>query len=208
MKIINLLKDKNFYILNIFTIIFYVVLSLLLELNINNSILYSTTDAKEYLDVANWFVGGEATYGLSIRPFLYPLVIMVTTSIGNYGIWIAQILMWLLTINFVFYTIKSFSKNIIFPYIGALIIISNLSLITLTFHALTEIITTFLLSIFCYCIVKKHRTMNKLKFIHSVVLFLTLLTVVKPVFYIPLLFVIFIILPVFIIRNTFNIQKK
>ena len=107
----NILKDKNFYILTSFSVIFYILIIQQLKVQVDDSLLYSSIDAKSYLDVANWLVGGELNHSLSIRPFLYPLIIVFTSVFVSIGLWFTQFLMWLITINVVFYSIKHFTKR-------------------------------------------------------------------------------------------------
>ena len=74
---------------------------------------------------------------------------------------------------------------------------SNLSFIALTFHALTEVATVFLLSLIIYISVKNREQFRSFAFFRNLIFFFVLLTMVKPVFHIPLLGLIFIVLPLF-----------
>jgi hypothetical protein len=93
-------------------------------------------------------------------------------------------------------------------YLAVPLYLSNLSLIALTLHALTEVTTIFLLALLAWFIANAAGRKKELGFIHRVLLMLVLLTVIKPLFYPLVLFVVFIILPVFYFRQYRLVSKK
>ena len=83
-----------------------------------------------------------------------PILILIGTKIGGpNGLFILHILMWLLSINLIYLALKYLIGNIFVSFLGVLLLVSNISLITLTFHSLTEISTVFFLSYLIYFIV-------------------------------------------------------
>ena len=197
-------KERNtaLYILNGIAVFVYLIIFLNLNITVCNEIVFSTPDALTYLDVANWLDVGLDSESISTRPILYPIILLISTKLGGaYGIWIIQVIFWLLTINFTFLAIKRYTKSYIYAFIGAFIIMVNLSLIALTLHALTEVTVVFLLSAMLFFIVKKIEQFKKPHFIHTCLFFLVLLSIVKPVFSIPMFGVLFFVLPIFYLRK-------
>ena len=197
------------YILNALAFAFYILMFFNLNLSVSNEIAFSSTDAKTYNDVANWLAHGIDSESVSTRPILYPLILLISTKIGGaYGIWILQIVFWFLAINFTFLGIKQITKSGVIAFLGAFIILSNLSLIALTFHALTELTTVFLLSAMLFVFSKKIEQFREISFFHTGVLFLVLLTIVKPVFSIPLFCVLLIAFPLFYLKKHWKRPKN
>lgn len=197
-------------ILNCLAIIFYFWMVQIIGIEINFNTVFATNDAKTYREVAQWITERTATESTSIRPILYPLYLAISSKIGGvFGIWFFQFIMWLLSINLTFSTLQKLTKSFVWASFGALILIFNLSLIALTFHALTEVMSVFVLSLSIYFSVKNHEHFRTFFFFRNLLLFFVLLALIKPVFYIPFLGLIFIILPLFyfklLIKNRRNL---
>jgi len=198
MKIMKNSSFSHFYFLNGFVLIFYLLITFNLKIDVSEEIFFSTPDSKTYLEVANWISGGENTDSIAIRPILYPLILLVLKEIGGVdALFFFHTILWFFIINYTFLTVKRLTKKIVFAYLGAFIVASNLSLISMTYHGLTEVWTAFLLTVLLYFIVKYKKAYKSLDFIQGILLVLVLLTITKPVFQIPLYIFLFIILPVF-----------
>lgn len=203
----NLLSWVPYIILNIFGITFYFWIMALSGIEINFNTLFATNDAKTYREVAHWISESTATENTAIRPVLYPLYLVISSKIGGvFGIWFFQFILWLLSINLTFSTLQKLTKSLIWSSLGALVLISNLSFIALTFHALTEVATVFLLTLTIYISIKNREHFRSFSFFRNLILFFVLLTLIKPVFYFPLLGLIFVILPLFYFKVL--IQKR
>jgi len=199
----------SFYILNGIAAVVYIVVFLNLNLTVSNEIAFSTPDAVTYKDVADWLAHGVQSESISTRPILFPLILLITTKLGGaYGIWIAQVIFWFLTINFTFLVVKQLTKNYVFAALGGLIIMSNLSLIAMTLHALTELITVFLLSAMLFFLGRKIEQFREVHFFHTCMFFLVLLSILKPVFSIPLFSILFIVFPLFYLRKHWEYPKN
>ena len=198
------MKEKNktysFIFLNILALAVYFFCFLNFKIGINEKVMFSSPDAQSYWGVANWINFNIKTSALEIRPILYPLFIALFYKIGGiYAIWIVQILFWLATINLVFWSLLKLTKGLAWSFIGGFLIIFNFSLISLTRHALTEVATTFLLSVLVtFCVKNKYR-FKQLYFIHGCIFLMAVLTIIKPVFSIPLY--ILLIFPLFFISQ-------
>ena len=194
-------------IINLIAVSVYFAIFSNLNYGISEEIMFSTPDAKGYQDVATWISSGGG-YGKTLqRPFLVPLLIWVSSMFGVFGFWLLQFLFWLISINLVFLALKDISNKYIFSYLGAAIIISNISLITVTLHALAEITTMLLLSWLVYFIVVNRSRMKSVYFIHGCIGILALLTVAKPAFQMPLLGVL-ALLPIFYIKQYIRRPKN
>ena len=199
----------SLYILNGLGALVYITVFLNLNTTISNEIAFSTPDALTYLDVANWLDVGVDSESISIRPVLFPMILLISTKLGGaYGIWIIQVIFWFLTINLIFLVIKQLSKSYVCAYLGALIVMTNLSLIALTLHALTEVTTVFLLSAMIFFLVKKIEQFREPHFFHTCLFFLVLLSILKPVFSIPMFCVLFIAFPLFYLRKHLKYPKN
>lgn len=210
-NIINhLKKNKDVYLLNYLLIIIYIFVFNVLKIKVNESLMFGTvTDSWTYLSASNEFYKFSELGYSNIRPFLYPLIILVVCKIfGAIGLWILQLLFWIISINLVFLSIKRITQNRTLSFVGSLIIALNVSYIVLTFHALTEATTIFLLSILIYFVSSNYTKANTLNFFHGCLLILVLLALVKPSFYLPVLFMLLIILPVFYFKKYFKKTKS
>lgn len=194
--------SPHFYVVNLLAIFGYFLVLLNLKAGISLDIMYSSSDAGTYIEVANWIFSGEDSKFVEHRPFLFPLILLVLSKIGGVtAIWFFQFSLWLLTINLLFESIRKITKKTLLAYAGAIALMINLSVITLTLHALTEITTLFLLTFFVSFFTKNSSRRKELFFIHRIILFLVILTVIKPVFFFPLLFILGIITPLFYFRH-------
>lgn len=206
-----IVKNRNidFYVLNGLALVVYILVFTNLKIGVSDKILFSTPDSKTYLDVALWLKDGIDSGSISTRPVLYPVILLVSMKLGGgYGIWFIQLLFWFLTVNFTFLSVKRLTGKSIYAYISAFIILSNLSLIVLTLHALTEVSITFLLSVMLYFISKNKERYKEIHFIHGCLFFLVLMTIIKPVFALPLYATLLLILPVFYFKKYLKSLKS
>ena len=190
------------YSLNIVAISVYLLVFFNLNITVSEKIMFVSSDAVTYMDVVKWMEHGIEHESVSTRPFLYPVLLMLSLKMnGVYGVWIMQAVFWILAINFTFLSIKQITKNNWFAFLGAVLLMANTSLIALTLHALTEVTTVFLLSMMLFFLARKIEEYRNLQFLHTCLFFLVLLTLVKPVFYIPLLGTIFIFIPLIYLKK-------
>ncbi|MDP1744457.1 MAG: hypothetical protein Q8L90_02705 [Bacteroidota bacterium] len=210
-NIINhLKKNKDIYLLNYLSIIIYIIVFIVLKIKVSESLMFGTvTDSWTYLSASNEFYKFSEVGYSNIRPFLYPLVILVVNQIfGAIGLWILQVLFWIISINLVFLSIKRVTQNRALSFVGSLIIAMNSSYIVLTFSALTETTTIFLVSLLIYFMSFNVLKLNTLKFFHGCLLILVLLACVKPLFYSIVIFMLIIILPFFYFKKYMQTPKS
>lgn len=164
--------------------------------------MFSTPDSQEYLNVSNEIFNFSVTELSDKRPFLYPLLIMLSYKpMGVFGLWGLQFLFWLVSINLIYLSVKRITGNRKISLTASLIIALNLSYLALTLHGLTEVTTIFLLSLLIFFISFNIDKKHTLFFLHVCLLLVSLLTVVKPLFFIPAILVLFVILPIFYLKQ-------
>lgn len=177
-------NNKTLILLNILWIAIYFTFFCQLSLPVNGKILFSTPDSQEYLKTGYEFFDLHHTGYSYTRPFLYPIFIrLVYGTFGAYALWFIQFLFWLISANLIYRSVFLFSKQVIFSCCISLIFCVNLSLIVLTLHGLTELISVFLISLLTYIICNNFDDLWSPK-LHFKILFLfSLLAVIKPLFF-------------------------
>ena len=147
------------------------------------AIAFSTPDSKSYLQVGEYFLGGKATNSTLYRPFLYPVILKLLLVPGKiYALLVFQAILWLLTLNLLFYSCKEVFQNSILAATIATIFGLNISFMVLTMHALTEVVATFGLSAYVFFVVKNRSQGLTEKFLLGCLMIFSLLTVVKPLY--------------------------
>jgi hypothetical protein len=171
--------------------------------------MFTTYDSYTYCNASNEFYNFSETGFSNFRPFLYPLIInLILKPFGATGLWLMQLAFWMVSINLIFLAIKNTTKSRTLSYIGSGIIALNFSYIGLTMQCLTEVSTVFLLSLLVYYTSINIAHLKSLRFFHGALFILILLTVLKPVFFLPTLFMLFIILPLFYLKKYISAPKK
>mgnify|MGYP000710383924 CR=1 FL=1 len=178
------MSRKELIIINVICILAYALFWWALEFELSKEVVLSSNDSNSYLAVTDWIFGGEVTGHTGKRPILFPLLMGLPYKLfGLSGIWFLQFLFWLVGINLCVHAITKWTNNKIYGWIVLTILLSNLSLMAMTFHALTEVPTFFFLSVLLYFIVYKIDKFKTIYFIHGVLLILVLLTLIKGAFY-------------------------
>jgi len=181
-------KKQQVYIfkLNVVLIAFYFLFAAVWLNTSIDSLLFSTTDSKEYLLVSKEFFKFSEIGFSATRPFLYPLIILLSSSIyGFKALWFIQFIFWLASLNFIYLSVFKTTQKVNLSLFAVFIMALNFSLIALTYHALTEVTTVFLVSGMIYFITHNVEKYNSLFFLRGILLFFALLSSVKPLFAIP-----------------------
>jgi hypothetical protein len=200
-------RNYAILVLNILAIAVFTIFHLSIQLPPRGELIFSTPDARTYFDVAQWISSGADTESLSVRPLLYPFLLLMMHKIGGtIGVFVIQSLMWLAAINMSFLSIKRISGNIIIAFSGVVILMSNLSLLALTAHAITEVTTVFILSLTTFLLLKHRASYQKPSFLLMLLACLIALTLVKPVFFLPSILVL-VCFFIFHLKSIFT-QKK
>jgi 4-amino-4-deoxy-L-arabinose transferase-like glycosyltransferase len=193
---------KEILIITLISIVTMLGFHMLFDVPISDEIMLNSTDAKGYIEVKNWLLfRGETPY-TEIRPLLYPLLILIPTELsGSTGIWILHLTFWLLSIILVYLSVAILTKNKIIGYVAAGLVLCNLSFMASCYQALTENTTTFQIAIITFAIVLLKDRVRSLTFIHTMLLLLVLMTLVKPLFFPVFLTVLLIFTPLFYFKE-------
>ena len=180
------MKKIHFMFRLIILVLFYLSISLMLQHYPEATKMFSSPDAKEYLSVGNEFFHLSEVGYSETRPFLFPLVIKSINSIfGINGIWFIQFSFWLFSVNLIYYCILNFTSNKFLSTLGFILMGSNLSFLSLTYHALTEVSVIFILTVLLYYFSKSITKNDSLKSIFLFLVGFSILSVIKPLFFIP-----------------------
>jgi hypothetical protein len=107
--------------------------------------LFSSPDSSAYRDVANWLFGGPNPFESRRRPFLFPLLLGTADRLGgDGGIWILNFVCWLGTLNLTSIGVWRMTRRAAFAAVVFVVLAFNVSLIVLSFQALTEPLTAVL----------------------------------------------------------------
>ena len=212
MKLLNSIKKVDaihFGIVSIMSLGVYFYVFNQLKNGVSESVMYASNDSRSYRHVMNWLVNGKETNYTLVRTLLYPFFTAIVSKLGGItGIWISQLILWLATIQFSFWSLRALTRRFWPAYLAVAVLLLNVSLIAMTLHALTEILTAFLLSGVVIFLVRKRSRFRELDFIHGVLLGLALLTMVRPTFLPPMLFTLVVVLPIFYWKKYFRAPKQ
>ena len=142
-------------------------------------------DARGYRDTGDWLFGHSDRLGILARPWLYPLLLgLARFTLGGRAetaLWLFQFGLWLATGALIYLTLQRAARSAPLSMIGAMLFFSHPSPLLLTFHGMTESLNTFLIAVLCWVMTSAHRH----RLLHGIAL-LSLLTVTKPIYQIPL----------------------
>jgi hypothetical protein len=198
------MKNKYFWVLIAIAVIFFAVISYILQLPANATTpLFLNGDPASYWDAAKLFYT-EGCKPHALRPFFYPFLIGFTPFLDaseTTSLWVAiglNIGCWLGTIAFI-YKILINHTNAKIAFIGAFIFVSNTSNIINCWSVLAESLFHFLIMGTIYFLLKylsNKSLINKYKSIYFItfISFFSLALITRPI-YSPLIFILF---PLFI----------
>ena len=144
--------------------------------------LFWSPDSHSYREVADWLFRAIPSSPESLhRPFLYPLLLGAADRLGGApGIWALNFLFWLGTLNLTAAATWRLTGRALLAVIVFLILALNVSLIALSFQALTELTVAFLESIWILALASTQWPPARPRDIAILLTPLALLTVVKP----------------------------
>jgi hypothetical protein len=196
-SIINSYKGSTKQVI-IVSILSYTLSSLLLNATIDDQIMFDgfldDLDSYSYLKVGQWILGGEATYHIGIRPFLFSFIVgLLYTLGGSFMVWIYQLIAYLIAHLLLVKSIRVVTEKDRYVRWCSLLYLINFSLVGLTYHALAETTVVCGFSILLYLSAKVYKNkIEKGKYYSWTIFILALLIVVKPVFFYPFLLFIFL----------------
>jgi hypothetical protein len=138
-------------------------------------------DSRSYRDAGEWIFGRSDSHAISIRPWLYPLLLgSARTLFSTHAeevLWITQILMWLASGSFIYLGLHNSTRSTVLAILGAGFFYSHPSPLILTFHGMTETLNILLISMFVWMI-----TTSIQKRLYYAILLIVLATVTKPIY--------------------------
>ena len=145
----------------------------------------STSDAREYYHLSLGLFGFHDHLGLmEPRPFFYPVLLGLNLVLGEFAVLVSQVLLWFLSGNLIFLGLQRLTGKTSWAIAGLAVYSVNLTLLILTFHALTETVVVFLTSLFVFLTYRGYLVGSSRKQF-TLLFVLSLLTVTKPVFGVP-----------------------
>lgn len=140
-------------------------------------------DAQSYFAAGAELLGIPYTFepydALRNRPFLFPLIISALYTAGPLYFWLFQLFCWLLIVNGIFIGALRYTQSHAIGILLAIAVAGNAGLVGISLHALSEIMSLALLSLFCLIQSSSRPKINKLLALTAVA---SLLIVVRPVF--------------------------
>lgn len=145
--------------------------------------VFSSPDSHEYRQVADWIFGARGSADASAwRPFLYPAILGLADRVGGAtAVWLLNLVMWFAALNIAAAAAYRLVKSEWAAILAFLALATNVSLILLTYQALTEIITVALIATWIFGLSQMTARPGAAQVVWSL-LPLTLLVVVKPEF--------------------------
>ncbi len=203
----NKKQSIQLLILNVFLLLVYFTVFINLKTGVNAVIMFSSSDSLCYLAVGNWIFEQKETIQTMLNPYLFPFLLKLFLIIGGVkAMWFFQFILWIGSINFLFFSLKRVT-NIYLAYIGALLLAVNLSYIALTLHALSDVTATFVISWLIYYLTDTSFDFKKIKSFYTIVLFFSILSVIKPIFF-PILILLIVIVFQFVYLKSFLKDNK
>jgi len=157
--------------------------------------IFSTPDSHTYRQVADWIYGARSSSPASIWvPFLYPTVLGLADRVGGpLGVWAMNVVLWFLALNVTAVAAYRLTRAYWAAGLIFLLLATNISLILLTFQALTEITTVALIAVWLLGLSFLKSPPSPLR-VAAALLPVALLVVVKPEFEILLVVTILFLL--------------
>lgn len=146
-------------------------------------------DARSYQGAGEWIFGRSSANSISIRPWLYPLLLGLTRTLFGANaenvMWITQFLMWLASGVFIYLALHNGTRSTILAMLGATFFYAHPSPLILTFHGMTETLNILLIAMFAW--VLSTTAQNRLSY---AILLMVLATVTKPIYLVFLILLI------------------
>lgn len=188
-QIRDLFLEKEFLLLNGILLFFLAGIVLNSPFRPSDELLLFTSDSRTYFNAGKEFFDFSAQGDSLIRPFFYSCFLALSYYLG--GTWLVvllQLLFWLTSANLIYYSVRNISEKLIYRVIAVFFFAVNISLISYTFHGLTEIMSVLLLSLITFITCKTFKKGFEFKPAVSILFLFALLTVTKPLFLYPFLF--------------------
>ncbi len=122
-----------------------------------DQVIFSTSDSRGYLSLAEWIWrqdDGVNTRMFLLRPFVYPTFLGFRVFVGDYGIALLQLFLNAFSTALVFLSARRMARSSIIAMVATCLLVTNLTFGLIAFHALTETLAIFLLSVHLFFLVR------------------------------------------------------
>ena len=188
-------RNSEYVILNVLLLIYLFFVLKDFPIPLSKETLLFASDAQEYMETGQSFFDDSVQGSLVTRPFLFPLLLLLITSIGGYKLWfIFQLFLWVSSVNLLFNSMKKLRIPLILNCLGILLFCLNFSIIALIYHGLNEVIIIFLVSSLIWLVASNYRCFFSLKVLQKLLFLLVVLTLVKPLFLLPMIAILVLII--------------
>ncbi len=192
-----MLNKLNLYRLVVFAtgFISFLILHQFLDVSLTENVMFDyfhpEADSYSYFEVGQWIYHQTPSPNLAYRPVLFPFILISLFEIGGaWAIFVYHIVIYCWAHFLLHMAVKKISNSIIIASLASFLFLSNFTLIGLTFHGLSETTVIFGLCIIIYILAKRiAQEISSERFWSLIILAISLLVLVKPVFLIPALIV-------------------
>ncbi len=142
--------------------------------------VFSSPDSRTYLNAMFDIFINANTKNILIRPFLFPLLLVLFPVLGYRYVIFLNAMFYILAITLAHITsgLRTGSKK---GYILLVLLLLNLSLISISYHALAEVFTVFLASVYFF-LLAKYLTNSRCIYLFFAVFTTSLVAVTKPLY--------------------------
>lgn len=144
--------------------------------------LFWSPDASVYRDVGNWLLGsGPNVEQTKYRPFFFPLLLGLAIRIGgDWAIWVMNFVCWLGFVNITAEAVRRMTGRLWLAGIAFLVLATNISILVLSFTALTEPVNALLEAIWIFGLAVANLPPTRPRDVVLLGLPLVLMTLVRP----------------------------
>lgn len=210
-----MLNKLNLYRLLVFLLglISYLILSQFLDVQLSEGVMFDyfnlEADSYSYYEVGQWIYHQTPSPNLAYRPVLFPFTLVSLFKVGGvWAIFIYHIVIYCWSHYLIHMAVKKISKSVVTATLASFLFLSNFTLIGLTYHGLSEPTVIFGLSLILYLLaIKISHKIYPERFWSLLIVAISLLVLVKPVFLIPAL-VVLLLAAYLLIRKKMRFTKK
>lgn len=175
---------------------------------LDGSVFFVSPDAQLYRAYADAIVAGNIQILdadiISLRTYFYPLFLSAYKYLGVGVFFSIQWAMNIVTLIIIYHILLEFRVSLRFRYLGLSFIIVNPTFSFISLHALSEVLSMFILSVTLLHLVRYSQDGTKDRF-YLVLFFLSFLVIIKPVF-LPFL-LLFVVYHFYMYRESIKIYK-
>lgn len=205
-------REQNILLLS-FVSCLYLLGAFLVDIGVDSATMFNDfhpeADTFSFLDTGEALFTGCYSPNVEIRPFLFSSIVYILYSIGGAElIWFFQATSIILANYFLFKAIFLITNNLKWAIVGSILFSLNLSLVHVSFLALTEPLVVLGLSVLIYVLaLVTKKKIDQGNFWAFCLAIFAVLTVIKPVFLVPFLAVLVLFIGLHL-KNRYKLKMK